>query len=121
MKGLKVKKISIILFLNLYAFSTHAVHRVSYCFNNPIKMKCVDQENGNFSLEGQFKFEGKKYDIGTRRAYEASWCFPALNKIISIMTAKTFCLEAEVIEKTSTYLTIENFSSEKGKWSYFSQ
>ena len=117
-----MKKINTILLLTIsYLLPTYtqAAHRVTWCFNKPFDIKCVDQKNGNFSLDGTLYFKGKKYNFGARRAYGKDWCFPALEKIIVIMSAKEFCLEAEVVEEMEDYLTVENFSSERGRWSYF--
>lgn len=120
MKGLKVKKISLFSILVFSILSGKAAYKVSYYLDRPIEMKCVNQKNGNFSLEGHFKFEEKNYVITARRAYSKGWCEHALNKVGVIMSAKKFFLEAEAIETEDTHITIERFSSEKGSWNYFS-
>ena len=44
----------ILLFLFVFSIQANAVGVIDYCFNKPIHFDCVDQMNGNYSLDGSF-------------------------------------------------------------------
>jgi hypothetical protein len=114
-----VKKSSLIFLFIFLSYSIHGAQVESFCFSRPLLFECFDQENGNFSLEGEFSQNHKFYFISARRAYGEDWCKDALRKIQQAMSAEKFCLDAEVIDIGDIDLTIEKVYSKKARWSYF--
>ena len=113
-----MKKSSLIFLFIFLSFTIHGAQVESFCFGQPVLFECVDQGNGNFSLEGEFSQNNKSYFINARRAYGEDWCRDALSKIQQAMSAEKFCLDVEVIEIDDTDLTIEKVYSNKARWSF---
>lgn len=108
-----------LLFLMFFSIHANAVGVIDYCFNKPINFVCVDQMNGNYSLDGSFSSRDILYTISARRAFSQDWCENSLEKIQHVMKYKNFCIEAEVIEKNSKHLTVNQVYNSKARWSYF--
>ncbi|MCB0421243.1 MAG: hypothetical protein KDD61_09610 [Bdellovibrionales bacterium] len=109
----------ILLFLFVFSIQANAVGVIDYCFNKPIHFDCVDQMNGNYSLDGSFFSRDILYTISARRAFGQDWCENSLEIIKHVMKSEDFCIEAEVIEKNSKHLTINQVYNSKARWTYF--
>ncbi len=121
------------MFVFFCSFNVNALI-ISHCFNNrSIKVECVNYDNGNASLGGEFviKSQGKdiKYGFGSRRAWGPDWCPSALKQIKHVMSAPRFCIEAEMGAMADgiddiefrDLLMIEGVFSSKGQWTYFDE
>lgn len=120
MRGLRVKKFKfVILLLFLTSHNSFAVGAIDFCFKEPTHFKCVDQKNGNFSLEGHFKLDSILYSVSARMAYGQDWCEDALKKIKQVMLKNRFCIEGEILNKSSRHLTVNQVYNSKDRWTYF--
>ena len=119
MKGLKVKKISFTVLALLLFNNSHAEMPTAHCLNQHLEFKCVDQKNDLFSLEGKYQYNGKKFSISVRRAWDKEWCYSSLQKIKQIMTEDFFCIDSEIINPKDTHLTLEKIYTSKNEWYYF--
>lgn len=115
MKGLKVKKLSIILILLL--FSTNIFATSKHCFSSEISFYCQKQDEDNFSLEGYFPEGDVNYKFSSRRAFDGDWCQETLSNIQRIITSNNYCIEFD--ENSGTELTINKIHSSNSSWSYF--
>ena len=115
MKGLKVKKFS--LMLTTIFFSTNIFATSQYCFSSEVSFYCLKQDQDNFSLEGYFLKKGVNYNFSSRRAFEDGWCQETLSDIQRIITSNNYCIEFE--ESLGKELTINKVFSPNSSWSYF--
>lgn len=114
-----MRKISFVVLALLFFNYSHAEMLATHCFDQPSEFKCVDQENGHFSLEGKYQYNGKDFAVSARRAWDKEWCYSTLQKIKQIMSKNSFCIDSEIINQNDTYLTLEKIYTAKNEWSYF--
>ena len=112
-------KVSIIFLLLLLSTSIFAVETITQCFDTPVHLNCVDQDNELFSLEGKYDINGTAFKISARRAWHKEWCLTTLKKINHILDSSDYCVDSEVLSRDDTNLTLEKIYGSKGRWSYF--
>ena len=69
MRRTRTIRVSLAILLVFSSCKGWGVYQNIYCLKSPANIECVDQENGNFSLDGYFQQEGKNYTFGARRPY----------------------------------------------------
>ena len=116
---MKINRYVVVLILVLFCSKIFAFQEITHCSVTKIQFKCISQNNGNYSLEGNYYSNGQRYSITTRRAWDHEWCSSALKKIHQIMNSEEFCIKSEAVSSTGIELTLEEIYSHQKQWTYF--
>lgn len=123
MKGLKVKRIkTLIMSISiLFTLTSFSAINVVYCPILQVDFECIDQDNGLYSLEGQFQDGSDTFSLTLRRAIEKDLCHSTINLFRSIMKkSDNFCINGETIKDYPFDITLNSISSNnKIMWKYF--
>ena len=115
----KIKTL-IISILVLGASASFSANDVVYCPISKTYFECVDQDNGLFSLEGHFKYDGHSFSLTLRRASEKDLCFSTINLFRSVVRDGYFCINGEIIKEYPFDITLNSVSSgNEIVWKYF--
>ena len=104
----------------VFTLTSFSASDVTYCPTSQVYFECDDQDNGLYSLEGQFEHDEDTFSLTLRKAIEKDLCYLTIKLFRSIIKNGSFCIHGEIIKEYPLDITLNSISSgKKIMWSYF--